>query len=120
MSTSLDIVQASKNLVFFKCQQTLLEKSVFFRNKEMMSQCNGQNTEPIVVENLVIHFDQEKFKELLCGGSPVLHAQKHRKVSVTKASVATEQKSAVTIQVNGQTSLQLLSTEAKSVSREAR
>ena len=82
-----------------------------------MSQCYGQNPEPIVVENLVIHFDQEKFEELLSGGSPVLHARKHRKVFVAKASVATEQKSALTMRANGQTSLQLLSTEAKSASR---
>ena len=38
---------------------------VFFCNKEMMSQCNGQSVEPITVKNLVIHFDQEKFEELL-------------------------------------------------------
>ena len=59
-----------------------LGNSVFFRNKEMMSQCNGQNPEPVVVENLVIHFDQEKFEELLSGGSPVLHTWKHKKVSM--------------------------------------
>ena len=50
----------------------------------------------------------------------MLHAWKHRKVSVAKASVATEQKSAVP--TNVQTSFQLISvsTEAKSISREAR
>ena len=48
----------------------------------------------------------------------MLHARKHRRVSVP--SVATEQKSALTVRANGQISLQLLSIEAKSVSREAR
>ena len=72
---------------------TPLGNKVFFRNKEIMSQSNGQNTEPVIVENLAIHFDQEKFKELLSGGSPTRHARKHKKVSVAKAPVATEQKS---------------------------
>jgi len=36
---------------------TPLENKVFFRNKEMMSQCNDQSVELITVENLVIHFD---------------------------------------------------------------
>jgi len=63
---------------------TSLGNGVFFRNKEMMSQCNGQSAEPITIENLVIHFDQEKFEELLSGGGPALHARKHRRVSVAK------------------------------------
>jgi len=46
----------------------------------------------------------------------VLHVRKHRKVSVAKALVATEQKSAITMLTKGQTSLQLLSTEDKSAS----
>jgi len=58
-----------------------------------MSQCNSQNAETIIVKNLVIHFDQEKFEELLSGGSPSRHAQMYRKVSVAKPPVATEQKS---------------------------
>ena len=65
---------------------TPLGKSVFWRNKKTMSQYDGQNPEPVIFENLVIHFDQEKFKELLSEGSPVLHARKHRKISVAKAS----------------------------------
>jgi len=64
---------------------TLLGRKVFFCNKEMMSQCNGQSTEPITVENLVIHLDQEKFEELLSGGDSALHAWKRRKVSIAKA-----------------------------------
>ena len=100
---------------------TLLGNSVLFRNKEIMSQCNGQNAEPVIVENLVIHFDQEKFEEFLSGGSPARHTRKHRKVSVAKAPVATEQKSPkalATSYTSGRTSLQLpsVSTEAKGVS----
>jgi len=86
---------------------TPLGRKVFFRNKETMSQCNSQNLEPVIVKNLVIHFDQEKFEELLSGGSPVLHALKYRKVSVTKTLIATEQKPALTGQATGQTSSQL-------------
>jgi len=67
---------------------TPLEK-VFFHNKEMMSQCNSQSAEPITVKILVIHFEQEKFKELLFGGGPTLHAWKHMRVSVAKAPLAT-------------------------------
>ena len=101
---------------------TPLGNKVFFHNKEIMSQCNDQNPKPVTVENLVVHFDQEKFEELLSGGSPVLHTRKHMRVSVAKTLVATEQKSALTVHANLQTSLQLLlaSTEAKSVSHEAR
>ena len=73
---------------------TPLGTRIFFRNKEMMSQCNGQSAEPITVKNLVIHFDQEKFEELLYGGGPTLQAWKHRRVSVAKAPLATDQKAA--------------------------
>jgi len=75
-----------------KKMATPLGNRVFFCNKEMMSQCNGQNVEPVTVENLVIHFDQEKFEKLLSKGSPALHARKNRRVSVAKSPVATEQK----------------------------
>ena len=51
---------------------TPLGNIVFFCNKEMMSQCNGQRAKPIIVENLVIHLDQEKFEKLLSGGSLAL------------------------------------------------
>jgi len=51
-----------------------------------VSQCEGQNPKPVTFENLIIHFDQGKFKELLSEGSPVLHIRKHRKVSMAKAS----------------------------------
>ena len=49
---------------------TLLGRSVFFRNKETVSECSSQSLELVIVKNLVIHFDQEKFEELLYGGSP--------------------------------------------------
>ena len=85
---------------------TPLGKSVFWRNKETVSQCDGQHPEPVTFENLVIHFDQGKFEELLSGGSPMLHARKHRKVSMAKVS---EQKPALTGQATERTSSQLLS-----------
>jgi len=59
-----------------------------------MSQYNGQNVEPVTVKNLVIHFDQEKFEELLCRGSPALHAWKHKRVHVAKTPLAINQKAA--------------------------
>ena len=48
---------------------TPLEKSVFWRNKETVLQYDGQNSEPVMFENLVIHFDKEKFEEVLHVGS---------------------------------------------------
>ena len=63
---------------------TPLGNSVFWHNREIVSQCEGQNPEPVTFENLVIYFDQGKFEELLFEGSPVLQIQKHRKVSVAK------------------------------------
>ena len=69
---------------------TPLGKLVFWRNKEIVSQSEGQNLEPVTFKILVIHFDQRKFEELLSEGSPVLHTQKHKKVSMAKIS---EQKS---------------------------
>ena len=95
---------------------TPLGSIIFFRNKEMMPQCNGQNAGLVTVENLVIHFDQEKFEELLSGGNPTLHARKHRRVSIAKAPVATEQKSTKTISIAraiGRTSLQFPSVSTK-------
>jgi len=52
-------------------------------------------------ETLVIHFDQEKFKQLLSGGgTSLLHVRKHKKVSVARAPLATswEQVSVETIE----------------------
>ena len=60
-----------------------------------MSQCDDQTLRSIA-ETLVIHFDQEKFEQLLSGGnkSP-LHVHKHRKVSVAKVPLATSGKVSV-------------------------
>jgi len=57
-----------------------------------VSQCDDQ-TLGFLAETLVIHFDQEKFEQLLSGGnkSP-LHVHKHRKVSVAKVPLATSGK----------------------------
>ena len=97
---------------------TPLGTRVFFRNKEMMSQCNDQSTEPITVENLVIHFDQKKFEELLSGDGSALHTRKHRRVFVAKTPLATDQKASKPMPVmcaGEQTSLQFpsISTEVK-------
>ena len=85
---------------------TPLGTSVFWRNKETVSQYEGQNPVPVTFENLVIHFDQGKFEVLLSEGSPVLHIRKHRKVLVAKVS---EQKPALVGQVTERASSQLLS-----------
>jgi len=63
---------------------TPLGMKVFWRNKETVTQCNGQNPEPVTFKNLVVHFDQGKFEELLSEGSPMLHTRKHKKVSMAK------------------------------------
>ena len=46
---------------------TPLGSKFIFRNKEIMSQCNSQSAESVIVDILIIHFDQEKFEELLSG-----------------------------------------------------
>ena len=51
---------------------TPLGKFVFWRNKETVLQCDDQSLEPVIFENLIIHFDQEKFEELPSEDSPVL------------------------------------------------
>jgi len=96
---------------------TPLGNSVFWRNKETVSPCEGQNPEPVTFENLVVHFDHGKFEELLSEGSPVLHTRKHRKVLMAKVS---EQKPALAGQVTKRASSQLLSAsrEASQVSCE--
>ena len=45
----------------------------------------------MTVENLAVHFDQEKFEELLSGGGPVHNTQKYRRVSTTIAPRTTYQ-----------------------------
>ena len=60
--------------------------TVLWRNKEAGPQCKGQNLEPVTFENLVVHFDQGKFEELLSESDSMLRARKHRKVSMAKVS----------------------------------
>ena len=60
--------------------------AVLWRNKEAGPQYKDQNLQTVTFENLVVYFDQEKFEELLSGGGPMLHARKHRKVSMAKVS----------------------------------
>jgi len=85
---------------------TTLGKSVFWGNKETVSQCNGQSLDPVVFKNLVIHFNQEKFRELHSEGSSVLHARKHRTIFVAKAS---KHNPALAERATGRASSQLLS-----------
>jgi len=53
--------------------------AVLWHNKEAGPQCK-----PITCENLVVHFNQGKFEEVLSGGGLMLYARKHRKVSMAK------------------------------------
>ena len=60
--------------------------------ENQVSQCDDQ-TLGSIAETLVIHFDQEKFEQLLYGGitSP-LHVHKHRKVRIARRALATSWK----------------------------
>jgi len=54
--------------------------------ENQMPQCDIGST----VETMVIHFDQEKFEQLLSRGSiRPPYARKHKKVSVARAPLAT-------------------------------
>jgi len=53
-----------------------------------VSQCDIQTLES-TAETLVIHFDQERFEQLLSGGSTnLLDVREHRKITVARASLA--------------------------------
>ena len=70
---------------------TLLGKA-FSTAENQVSQCDDQ-TLGSIAKTLVIHFDQEKFDQLLSGGSKSpLHVCKHKKVSVAKVPLATSRK----------------------------
>ena len=57
----------------------------FSTAKNEVSQCDDQ-TLGFIVETLVIHFDQEKFEQLLFGSSAsLLNVRKQRKISLTRA-----------------------------------
>jgi len=67
---------------------TLLGK-VFSTPENQVSQCDDQTFRSIA-ETLVIHFDQEKFEQLLSGGSKSpLRVCKHKEVSIARAPLAT-------------------------------
>ena len=73
--------------VSVETEEALYEPTaVLWRNKEAGSQYKDQNLQTVTFENLVVHFDQGKFEELLSGGGPMLHARKHRKVSMANDS----------------------------------
>jgi len=66
--------------------------SGFSTAENQVSQCDDQ-TLGSIVETLVIHFNQEKFEQLLSVGSKSpLHVRKHRKVSIAKVSLAISEK----------------------------
>ena len=45
------------------------------------------------IKTLVIHFDQERFEQLLSEGSTnLLHVRKHKKINVARAHMATSWK----------------------------
>ena len=77
----------SSKQVSVETDEALFEPTtVLWRNKEAGPQYKGQNLQPVTFENLVVHFDQEKFEEVLSGGGLMLHGRKHRKVSMAKVS----------------------------------
>ena len=54
-----------------------------------MLQCDIEST----TKTLVFHFEQERFEQLLSGGSTSpLHVRNHRKISVARAPLATSWK----------------------------
>jgi len=73
--------------------------TVFFTAENQVSQFDDQ-TFGSIAEMLVIHFDQERFEQLLSGGSTnLLHVRKHMEVSVARAPLATSLKQ-VSIETN--------------------
>ena len=70
---------------------TLLE-TVFSTAENQVSQRDDQ-TFGSIAETLVIHFNQERFEQLLSGGSTrPLHVRKHKEVSVATFPLATSWK----------------------------
>ena len=66
--------------------------TLFSAADNQVSQCDDQ-TFGSIAETLVINFDQEKFEQLLTGGSKnPLRVRKHRKVSVASVPLATSGK----------------------------
>ena len=66
--------------------------TLFSTAENQMSQCDDQ-TLGSIAEILVINFDQEKFEQLLTGGSKnLLCVSKQRKVSVASVPLDTSRK----------------------------
>ena len=64
-------------------------RNAFSTAENQVSQCEDQ-TLGSIAETLVIHFDQEKFEQLLSWGSKnPLYVRKHRNVSIAKVPLAT-------------------------------
>jgi len=73
--------------------------NVFSTAENQVSQCNDQ-TLMSIDETLAIHFDNEKFEQLIFGCcKSSLHVRKHREVSVARASLATSWKQ-VSVETN--------------------
>jgi len=80
-ATRASLAKSSKQ-VSAETNKALCEPTaVLWRNKEACPQSKS-----FTFENLVVYYDQEKFEEVLSGGGLMLHARKHRKVSMTKVS----------------------------------
>jgi len=66
--------------------------NTFSTAENQVSQCDDQSIGSIA-ETLVIHFDQEKFEQLLSVGTEIpLHVRKYKKVSIAKVPLATSEK----------------------------
>jgi len=66
--------------------------NAFSTVENQVSQCDDQ-TFGSIAETLVIHFDPERFEQLLSGGSKSpLRVRKHKEVSVARAPLANSQK----------------------------
>ena len=63
--------------------------TIFSTNKKMVLQCNNLTHES-TAEILVIHFDQEKFEQLLFkGNTSPQNVREYRKISLAKAHLIT-------------------------------
>ena len=73
--------------------------TVFSTAENQVSQCNDQ-TLGSITERLVTHFDQERFEQLLSGGSrSPLHVRKQMKVSIARAPLVASWKQ-VSVETN--------------------
>ena len=86
----------------------------FFSNNEKITlQCNDE-TFGSIVETLVIHFDQERFEQVLSGGGKShSNVHKHRKISVVRSPLTTVEKQVFDKTKNAICRLESASCEAK-------